>query len=60
MTEECVQCRRDTSIGKGLFVDRISADRDLEDGTYIDGYMCRECLSENEKEFKREVANYEQ
>ena len=36
--DACVACRRDTSFGSGLFVNRIPAD----DGECI-GYMCVEC-----------------
>lgn len=50
--EICVECKRDTSAGSGLFIDRIQADRYEDDGTYIDSYLCRECLDELEKEFE--------
>ena len=50
--EVCVECKRDTSAGSGLFIDRIPADRWEDDGTYIDSYLCRECLDELEKEFE--------
>lgn len=35
---QCVSCRRDTSPGSGLFVNRIPAD----DGEHL-GYLCPEC-----------------
>ena len=50
--EICVECKRDTSPGSGLFIDRIPADRYEDDGTYIDSYLCRECLDEAEKQFE--------
>jgi len=34
--EACIDCKRDTSFGSGLFVNRIPAD---------DGYMCPDCQS---------------
>jgi len=34
--ESCIECKRDTSFGSGLFVNRIPAD---------DGYMCPDCQS---------------
>ena len=41
---ECVDCRRDTSLGSGLFVNRIPADRqDGVDDEHIIGYLCPEC-----------------
>jgi hypothetical protein len=49
----CVECKRDTSAGSGLFIDRISADR-WENEVYIDSYLCRECLDELEKEFEED------
>tara|TARA_Y100001937_G_scaffold19308_1_gene26619 strand:- start:728 stop:907 length:180 start_codon:yes stop_codon:yes gene_type:complete len=52
--EICVECKRDTSAGSGLFIDRIPADRYKDDGTYIDSYLCRECLDELEKEFEED------
>ena len=36
----CVECRRDTSPGTGLWVNRIPADN----GQY-DGYLCPDCLA---------------
>jgi hypothetical protein len=36
--DQCVFCRRDTSFGSGLFVNRIPAD----DGEFV-GYLCPEC-----------------
>jgi hypothetical protein len=43
-----VECLRDTSFGTGLFVNRIPADRDVEDeqGNWLgqrDGWLCAEC-----------------
>lgn len=43
----CVDCGKDTSMGSGLFVDRIPSDKvwsvnqifNIE----VDGYLCREC-----------------
>ena len=35
---ECTQCRRDTSLGKGLFVNRIPSDNGE-----LSGYLCPEC-----------------
>ena len=41
---ECVDCRRDTSEGRGLFVNRIPADRqDGVDDEHIIGYLCPDC-----------------
>ena len=34
VSNDCVQCGRDTSFGSGLFVNRFPAD---------DGYVCVEC-----------------
>ena len=34
MSNQCIHCKRDTSFGSGLFVNRIPAD---------DGYICPEC-----------------
>lgn len=39
----CVYCDRDTAFGTGLFVNRIPADRTMDDGTTRDGWMCVEC-----------------
>ena len=44
----CVECLQSTAFGTGRFVNRISADRDVEDeeGNYLgrrDGYLCPEC-----------------
>ena len=41
--DPCVHCGGPTVLGSGNFVNRIPADRYLEDGTYIDGYMCATC-----------------
>lgn len=50
----CIECRRDTSFGTGLFVNRLLADGDFEiynkDGEvigteYRDGYKCAECCA---------------
>lgn len=50
----CIDCRRDTSFGTGLFVNRLRADGDFEiynkDGEvigteYRDGYKCAECCA---------------
>lgn len=53
----CVECGEDTSFGSGRFVNRISADRDIdEDSPFnnlikdgysrVNGYLCAECTSE--------------
>ena len=42
-TDPCIYCDRDTAPGTGLFVNRIPADRDLDDGTTREGWMCPEC-----------------
>ena len=44
----CVECLQSTAFGTGRFVNRISADRDVEDeeGNYLgrrDGWLCPEC-----------------
>ena len=44
----CVDCLQSTAFGTGRFVNRIPADRDVEDeeGIYLgrrDGYLCPEC-----------------
>jgi len=44
----CVDCLQDTSVGTGRFVNRIPADRwvEDEDGNYLGdriGYLCAEC-----------------
>jgi len=44
----CVECLQSTAFGTGRFVNRISADRDVEDekGEWIgqrSGYLCPEC-----------------
>ena len=44
----CVDCLQSTAFGTGRFVNRIPADRDVEDeeGNYLgnrDGYLCPEC-----------------
>lgn len=43
----CVDCGKDTSVGSGLFVDRIPSDKiwsinDLFE-IEVDGYLCRDC-----------------
>ena len=53
MHDRCTHCGRDTSMGSGLFVNRIPCTTDatltLSDATTIDvdvhGYMCIECQS---------------
>ena len=47
---KCVDCMRDTSFGRGLFVNRIPADRDDDKG-YREGYLCGECVAIAEKFF---------
>jgi hypothetical protein len=53
----CVECGKDTSFGSGRFVNRIPADRDLDEGSpfkdlikkgysQVNGYLCPECTSE--------------
>lgn len=53
----CVECGKDTKFGSGRFVNRIPADRDLdEDSPFkhlikegysrVNGYLCPECSSE--------------
>ena len=44
----CVECLQSTAFGSGRFVNRIPADRDIEDeeGNHLgnrDGYLCSEC-----------------
>tara|TARA_R110002050_G_scaffold223243_1_gene359050 strand:- start:9 stop:263 length:255 start_codon:yes stop_codon:yes gene_type:complete len=39
MNQDCVECKRSTAFGSGLFVNRIPAD-DNEGNV---GYMCPEC-----------------
>jgi hypothetical protein len=44
----CVDCLQSTAFGTGRFVNRIPADRDVEDeeGNYLgvrDGWLCPEC-----------------
>ena len=44
----CVNCLQSTAFGSGRFVDRLPADRDVEDeeGTHLgvrNGYLCSEC-----------------
>jgi len=43
----CVDCGKDTSMGSGLFVDRIGSDKiwSINDRFEIevDGYLCRNC-----------------
>ncbi len=34
MSQDCIDCKRSTTFGSGLFVDRVPAE---------DGYRCREC-----------------
>lgn len=34
MSQDCVDCKRSTIFGSGLFVNRVPAD---------DGYLCAEC-----------------
>ena len=34
MNQDCVQCKKSTHFGSGLFVNRVLAD---------DGYLCAEC-----------------
>jgi hypothetical protein len=36
--DECTECRRDTSFGSSLFVDRIPSGTDD-----FEGYLCPEC-----------------
>ena len=43
--DPCVHCGVSTAFGSGNFVNRIPADRYLEDGTYINGHMCPTCQS---------------
>ena len=38
MSNQCIHCKRDTSFGSGLFVNRIPH---FEEGN--DGYICPEC-----------------
>ena len=37
----CISCKKDTSFGTGLFVNRIPAENDK-----YDGYLCFECQCE--------------
>ena len=51
--DHCVRCNRDTSLGSGLFVNRLAADSDtesqfegkkiFEENHYRDGYLCPDC-----------------
>jgi len=46
--EYCVECLQSTAFGSGRFVNRIPADRDVEDeeGNHLgrrDGWLCPEC-----------------
>ena len=57
---ECTECRRDTSFGSGLFVNRIPADRqDGVDDELIIGYLCPECQLETCEECGEETLEYE-
>jgi len=56
MSQDCIECKRSTHFGSGLFVDRISADD--EEGN--EGYMCPECrLIECEKCTQKVLEDYE-
>lgn len=56
--DRCTHCGRDTSAGSSLWVDRIPAFTDSESASEwledwervdsLDGYLCRECLGEEE------------
>ena len=45
----CTHCHRDTSIGSGLFVNRIPSGTDNEDGYMCPGCQSIECDKCNEK-----------
>jgi hypothetical protein len=49
-TPQCRDCSRDTSQGHGLFVDRVSADWHDLNGNYFDGWICRDCMAEIDRE----------
>ena len=42
---ECTQCRKDTSLGSGRFVNRIPSGTDE-----FEGYLCPDCQVETEEE----------
>ena len=42
---ECTQCRKDTSPGRGRFVNRIPSGTDE-----FEGYLCPDCQVETEEE----------
>jgi hypothetical protein len=67
----CVECGEDTSFGSGRFVNRIPADRDLDEDSpfknlikegysQVDGYLCPECTSEECDRCKNLIALDEQ
>ena len=47
---KCVYCFKDTSLGSGLFVDRIPAGTDD-----YDGYSCWECQHKYDEEADNEI-----
>tara|TARA_R100000995_G_C3395573_1_gene82477 strand:+ start:295 stop:519 length:225 start_codon:yes stop_codon:yes gene_type:complete len=56
MSQDCIECKRSTHFGSGLFVNRIPAD----DGEGNEGYMCPECrLIECEKCTQKVIEDYE-
>lgn len=59
----CVDCGRDTSMGNGLFVDRLPSDKtwSINDQFEIevDGYLCRDCQLLDCDTCKAAVLDYE-
>ena len=51
---ECTECRRDTSFGSGLFVNRIPSGTDE-----FEGYLCPECQLVTCEECGEETLEYE-
>ena len=67
----CVECGEDTKFGSGRFVNRIPADRDLDEDSQfkglikegysqVYGYLCPECTSEECDRCKNLIALDEQ
>lgn len=50
--DRCVECGRDTSLGSGLFVNRVPAEVDDGSGGTVEGYYCPECLEDIEAELE--------
>tara|TARA_R100001086_G_scaffold244986_1_gene175353 strand:+ start:76 stop:351 length:276 start_codon:yes stop_codon:yes gene_type:complete len=53
--DKCTHCAKDTSMGSGLFVNRVPSGswgklindngETLVERVYVDGYMCSDCLT---------------